>query len=85
MNVKLLELELEKLRVDSGSPGYLNQLGSVPMRSLAMLICRALPPSATAHNYYPRRPPIGKSANPNGICMSPVGNLVMPAFLIHFD
>ncbi len=84
-NVEVLQSELEKLRVGGGSLGYLNELRSVPKASLAMLICKALPPSELARDMYPRRPPIVQSGDSDGIYRSPIANLVMPAFLVHFN
>jgi hypothetical protein len=81
IKVEQLQSELVKPAGSGGSRIDPDILEGIPMRSLAMLVCKVGLPSELAVQHYPKRPPI-PADSPKAI-KTPDGRLAIPAFLIH--
>ncbi len=83
MKVDLLQAELATAAVTGGVADHVRDLHGVPLRSLAMLVCKANF-STEAGNGYPFRPP--ETPLSKQLVFRGTGNSVaVPAFLIHFS
>jgi hypothetical protein len=83
IKVEQLQKELANPSVENGIATDLGPLNGVPLRSLAMLICKVKMGSDVAVDTYPRRPPM--TTDVLKVVYAPSGRLAIPIFLIHFS
>jgi hypothetical protein len=81
--VEQVQKELANACGQKGIASDLAALEGIPVRSLAMLICKIKMKSEVAANNYPRRPPM--TTDVQKVACASSGGWVMPVFFIHFS
>jgi hypothetical protein len=85
IEVEQLQTDLGSTMLQEGMPTYLTLLKGVPLRSMAMLVCKVMVNSEFAVRCYPRRSPMGMTTNHEKMIRAGDARFTMPLFLIHFS
>jgi hypothetical protein len=81
--VEQQQKQLVNAPVLKGIVGDLALLKGVPLRSLALLVCKLRIKSEVAVDYYPRRPPL--TVDVQKAARIADGRSALPIFLVHFS